>query len=56
MTDHQKNMERSEDSAAAFEYGIEAMARALLPHLREFYENPQNRAAFASWKAQQSKA
>ena len=38
------------------DFTIERMARVLLPHLREFYENPQNRAEFESWKTQQSKA
>ena len=38
------------------DFTIESMARVLLPHLREFYENPQNRAEFESWKAQQTTA
>lgn len=36
------------------DFALESLARSLLPHLREFYENPQNRAAYEAWKDKQS--
>ena len=38
------------------DYVIESFARCLLPHIREFYEDPQNRAEYKSWLKQQESA
>lgn len=55
MTDHQKNTERSEDSAAVFEYGIEAMARCLLPKIQEFFATEEGQKALAEYREAQKK-
>lgn len=35
------------------DFEIDAMARVLLPSLREFYASPEGQAAFEEWKRQQ---
>ena len=55
MTEHQQNTERSKDSAAVFEYGIEAMARCLLPKIQAFFATEEGQAALAEYRAQQQK-
>ncbi len=55
MTEQAKNAERSEDSAAVFEYGIEAMARCLLPKIQAFYAAEEGQQALAEYRAQQKK-
>ena len=55
MADYQQNTERSEDSAAVFEYGIEAMARCLLPKIQEFFSTEEGQKALAEYRAQQQK-
>lgn len=37
------------------DYDIEAMARALLPALRAYYDSPEGKEAFARWKGEQDK-
>ena len=34
---------------------IEALARSMLPMLRDFYDSEEGQKAFAEWKAQQPK-
>lgn len=36
--------------AVELDFAIESMARCLLPHLRQFYEDPQNRGDFEAWQ------
>lgn len=47
----QKRMEETQMVIPDFE--IEAMARVLLPALREFYNCPEGKEAFETWKRQQ---
>ena len=35
------------------DFEIEAMARVLLPSLRDFYASPEGQAAFEEWKRNQ---
>ncbi len=35
------------------DYEIEAMARVLLPALRDFYASPEGQTAFEEWKRKQ---
>ena len=37
------------------ESAMEALARALLPEIRKFYECEENQAAFEKWKTEQEK-
>ena len=55
MKDHQQNTERSEGSAAVFEYGIEAMARCLLPKIQEFFTTEEGQKALAEYREAQKK-
>ncbi len=32
------------------EFAVGSIARCLLPHLRKFYEDPQNQAEYEEWK------
>lgn len=46
---------KDNDSAAVFEYGIEAMARCLLPKIQEFFATEEGQKALAEYRAQQQK-
>jgi hypothetical protein len=35
------------------DYAIESLAKVLLPELKKFYENEENRKAFNKWKEEQ---
>lgn len=37
------------------QWQIDALARALLPRVREFFSHPENEARFQAWKAEREK-
>lgn len=46
---------KDNDSAAVFEYGIEAMARCLLPKIQEFFATEEGQKALAEYREAQKK-
>lgn len=50
------NTDKGQEVDVIPEHDIEALARCILPQIREFFDSPEAQAAFEEWKREQERS